>query len=234
GCASGHEEVVRVLLDSGADVEDHNKYGFTPLMEAASAGHIHVAKVLLEHKNDINTRSNKFQKTPLTLACFIEPAEMLRLLLETDTNQEYKSYEMHAALIAASINGHMEVARLLLDSGAQVTMTNSSETPLTFAASRNLVNLAQLLIERGANIEEVNGDGYTPLMQAALQNNEEMIVLLLSEGADVNAFRNRETKETALVMAENSCLEIADLLIKAEADNEFFISLMEEGYFDFV
>ncbi|KAG5326936.1 4CL1 ligase, partial [Acromyrmex heyeri] len=141
GCADGYEEVVRVLLDSSVDVEDHNENGHTPLMEAASirrarsAGHLHVAKVLLEHKND-NTRSNKFEKT---------------------------------AFIAASINGHMKVA------------------------NKNLVNLAQLLIERGANIEDVNDDGYTPLMQAALENNEEMVALLedlvqylLESGADVH------------------------------------------------
>jgi len=63
-------------------------------------------------------------------------------------------------------------------------MINTSETPLTFAASKNLVD-AQL--ERRTNIEEVIDDGYTPLMQAALENNEEMIALLLSEGADINA-----------------------------------------------
>jgi len=64
-------------------------------------------------------------------------------------------------------------------------MINTSETPLTFAASKNLVDLSQL--ERRTNIEEVIDDSYTPLMQAALENNEEMIALLLSEGADINA-----------------------------------------------
>jgi hypothetical protein len=44
-CARGHEEVVRTLLDAGANVEDHNENGHTPLMEAASAGHVGVAKV---------------------------------------------------------------------------------------------------------------------------------------------------------------------------------------------
>ena len=45
GCAGGHEEVVKVLLATGANVEDHNENGYTPLMEAASAGHVGVAKV---------------------------------------------------------------------------------------------------------------------------------------------------------------------------------------------
>jgi ankyrin repeat domain-containing protein 17 len=48
-CAGGHEEVVRVLLEAGANVEDHNENGHTPLMEAASAGYVTVAKVTFIH-----------------------------------------------------------------------------------------------------------------------------------------------------------------------------------------
>lgn len=44
-CAGGHNEVVKILLDAGANVEDHNENGHTPLMEAASAGHVNVAAV---------------------------------------------------------------------------------------------------------------------------------------------------------------------------------------------
>jgi ankyrin repeat domain-containing protein 17 len=51
-CAGGHEEVVRTLLDAGANVEDHNENGHTPLMEAASAGHVGVAKVSISETND--------------------------------------------------------------------------------------------------------------------------------------------------------------------------------------
>lgn len=90
---------------------------------------------------------------------------------------------MHTALMEASMDGHVEVARLLLDSGAQVNMpTDSFESPLTLAACGGHVDLAMLLIERGANIEEVNDEGYTPLMEAAREGHEEMVALLLSQG----------------------------------------------------
>ena len=80
-------------------------------------------------------------------------------------------------------DGHVEVARLLLDSGAQVNMpADSFESPLTLAACGGHVELAELLIQRGAAIEEVNDEGYTPLMEAAREGHEEMVTLLLKKG----------------------------------------------------
>ena len=75
-----------------------------------------------------------------------------------------------------------------------------------------------LLLERGANIEEVNDEGYTPLMEAAREGHEEMVALLLSQGADINA-QTEETQETALTLACcGGFLDVADFLIKAGAD----------------
>lgn len=63
-------DVVKVLLESGASIEEHNENGHTPLMEAGSAGHVEVARVLLENGAGINTHSNEFKESALTLACY--------------------------------------------------------------------------------------------------------------------------------------------------------------------
>ena len=138
------------------------------------------------------------------------------------------------------MDGHVEVARLLLDSGAQVNMpADSFESPLTLAACGGHVELAMLLLERGANIEEVNDEGYTPLMEASREGHEEMVALLLSQGADINA-QTEETQETALTLACcGGFLEVADFLIKAGGDLELGAStpLMEasqEGHLELV
>jgi ankyrin repeat protein len=47
---------------------------------------------------------------------------MVKFLLEAGADQEHKTDEMHTALMEASMDGHVEVARLLLDSGAQVNI----------------------------------------------------------------------------------------------------------------
>lgn len=196
--------------------------------------------MLLEHGAGINTHSNEFKESALTLACYKGHLDMVRFLLEAGADQEHKTDEMHTALMEASMDGHVEVAKLLLDSGAQVNMpTDSFESPLTLAACGGHVDLAMLLIERGANIEEVNDEGYTPLMEAAREGHEEMVALLLSQGANINA-QTEETQETALTLACcGGFLEVADFLLKAGADLELGSStpLMEaaqEGHLELV
>ena len=58
------------LLDAGATIEEQNESGHTALMEAASAGHIGVAKLLLSRGASINTHSNEFKESALTLAAY--------------------------------------------------------------------------------------------------------------------------------------------------------------------
>ncbi|XP_037094837.1 ankyrin repeat and KH domain-containing protein 1-like [Pollicipes pollicipes] len=239
-CSGGHVEVVRALLQAGANIEDANENGHTPLMEAASAGHVDVAQILLDHGAGINTHSNEFKESALTLACYKGHLAMVRFLLEAGADQEHKTEEMHTALMEASMDGHVEVARLLLDSGAQVNMpADSFESPLTLAACGGHVELALLLLDRGANIEEVNDEGYTPLMEAAREGHEEMVALLLSQEANINAI-TEETQETALTLACcGGFVEVADFLIQAGADVELGAStpLMEaaqEGHLELV
>ena len=71
---------------------------------------------------------------------------------------------------------------------------DSFESPLTLAACGGHVELAMLLLERGANIEEVNDEGYTPLMEASREGHEEMVALLLSQGREPHSeLSKRET-----------------------------------------
>ena len=85
--------MVVTLLDAGASIEETNENGHTPLMEAASAGHVGVAKILLDRGAGINTHSNEFKESALTLACYKGHLEMVKFLLEAGADQEHKTGE---------------------------------------------------------------------------------------------------------------------------------------------
>lgn len=68
--------------------------------------------------------------------------------------------------------------------------TDSFESPLTLAACGGHVDLALLLIDRGANIEEVNDEGYTPLMEAAREGHKDMVSVLLQRGKTFHIFNH--------------------------------------------
>ena len=69
-CCGGFEHIVHNLLCAGANTEIFNENGHTPLMEAASGGHVNCAKLLVHHGAEINCASNEFKESALTLACY--------------------------------------------------------------------------------------------------------------------------------------------------------------------
>lgn len=79
-CASGHEEVVRVLLKAGADVSLHNENGHTPLMESASAGHVGIAKLLVDHGAQVNAHSAEFKVGLVGFPCiFLKRTHFMKI-----------------------------------------------------------------------------------------------------------------------------------------------------------
>lgn len=66
------------------------------------------------------------------------------------------------------MDGHVEVARVLLDAGASVNQPSENyENALTLSACGGHYDLVKLLLDRNANIEEPNDESYTPLMEAS-------------------------------------------------------------------
>jgi len=55
---TGHTEIVRLLIDKGADVNLLDKNGETALMGAAGAGHTEIVKVLIDKKANVDTKNN--------------------------------------------------------------------------------------------------------------------------------------------------------------------------------
>lgn len=126
-------DVVKVLLKEGANIEDHNENGHTPLMEAASAGHVEVARVLLEYGAGINTHSNEFKESALTLACYKGPNANIMAVLLIALSSLSGFYKLLLILhyFCFSAAGHLDMVRFLLEAGAdQEHKTDEMHTAL--------------------------------------------------------------------------------------------------------
>ena len=217
-------EAVSLMLDLGADVNFNDFNRGTPLMAAASADGYETAKLLIARNADIHVRGRTHN--PLLFAVLtINAYRIVSLLLDNGAdvsraygvNEQSSSSDSHhkkTALHFASETGGggrggpaLESMRLLLDNGADVSLAagNRDRTPLHFVAAirgnnPTLTMAAQLLLDRGADIEAVADFNYRPLHEAVEAGNVAMIKFLLENGADVNA---QSTYGTPLRIAED-------------------------------
>ncbi len=92
----GDLETVEVALDGGVDVNLCNKYGHTPLMEAARTGNTVIGKLLIERGASLNARTHfprsNFQNTPLSVAIISGKPSFVRLLLESGASLDASPY----------------------------------------------------------------------------------------------------------------------------------------------
>ena len=81
-CSAGREQIARLLLEAGADVDWSNDIGCTSLMYAASRNRLSVAKLLLDSGADVNRRDKRCS-TALHRAASVGHEDMVDLLLKT-------------------------------------------------------------------------------------------------------------------------------------------------------
>ena len=90
-------------------------------------------------------------------------------------------------------------------------------TPLHWAAAKNMADTAEILLTSGANVNEKNNKGATPLQWTAANNAAETAQLLLTQGAEVNA-KNSEGGTPLHSAAANNAIETAQLLLTQGAE----------------
>ncbi|PNP80118.1 hypothetical protein FNYG_06542 [Fusarium nygamai] len=123
-----------------------------------------------------------------------------------------------ANLIRILKKGHIEMAKILLEKGANARAAdNAGWTPLHMASENGHVEITKLLLENGANARAADNAGWTPLHRASHNGHIELARLLLEKGADAMAADN--FGRIPLHMAsKNGHVEIVKLLLGKGAD----------------
>jgi len=168
-CASarGYDEVVKMLVNHGADVNNRDiQQQFSALMCAAQYGHEKVVRILLEHGADVNAQGNKGQ-TALMLAVYYghmrdshmnnNYIEIIKLLLKFGADVNIKYCDGDTALILAVKQGCEEVVNLLLKYG-NVNIKNKNMA-LMIALQQRLKKIFLMLVSYNANMESENRFG---------------------------------------------------------------------------
>jgi ankyrin repeat protein len=160
----GRLNIVEILLSSGANVNDIDKSGYSPLHLACEKGHVDIALLLLSRGAKVNNKNTRGW-SPLWMACFNGHVHIVELLLTRGANVNDKNNHGFSVLFAASQNGHLDVVELLLSKGgADVNdKANNGWSSLLIASQNDHINTVELLLYKGANIHEISNDRHTCL-----------------------------------------------------------------------
>ncbi|RKK21198.1 hypothetical protein BFJ67_g17408, partial [Fusarium oxysporum f. sp. cepae] len=187
---NGNIEVVKMLLEKGANPRTADNYGSTPLHLVSQNGHLEIAKMLLE--KGANARAaTKNGWTPLHLASKNGHLETARILLEKGADAAAADNDGWTPLHDASRNGHLEIAKILLDNRADTAAANNDGwTPLHDASRKGHLEITKILLDNRADTAATNHDGSTPLHYASGNGHPEITKILLDKGADTAAANN--------------------------------------------
>lgn len=191
----GHTEIARMLIARGADVNALSKEKVSPLYLAAMEGHADVVKLLLKHgaKKSINTQ------------CFYAGPNYPSKSLSSN------SYHYFTPVYIATLCGHVDVMKALIQSGADVDLACYGGTPLIRAVYESNADAARLLLASGADVNKASDWGITPI---GCVRSPAVARLLLAHGCRVDC---RDSDQyTPLHNAEDP--ELVRLLLEHGAD----------------
>ncbi|TFA99048.1 Ankyrin repeat domain-containing protein 50 [Trichoderma ghanense] len=184
----GHTNVIRVLVDNGADIRTPTRSGWSPINVACSHGSIDVAKLLLEGYGASMESDEENGWSPLRSASVFGHANILCYLIRRGADISERSATGWTCLHSAAEAGHTRAVAELLDHGLDpMALTDMGWTPMILAADKGHDDVVHELLDRGVDIEQACRNLWTPLCMAASRGDYNMCGLLLSRGANIAA-----------------------------------------------
>jgi len=193
--------ILKMMLDNGLNLYESGDQGCTLLHEAIYRDAINCVITILEYKKnyaattfqqkliDEQDRLDKLQllhtynndgETALACAVDDNKIDIAKILINHHVNINQPCHDSFTPLFYAND----EIARLLLQAGADVNYLNyNDEIALHYAARDNEYQVIQLMLAAGANVNQINKDGRTPLFYAKQENAHQAIGILIAAGA---------------------------------------------------
>ena len=236
--ASGHLDVVKLLIEQNADVDGRTSRDSTPLRAAAHQGHLDVVGCLVESGADVNARI-KEGDTPLIIACVLGHLSVVTYLINKGAIMDLQSKNGNTALHSAVHGGHVDIISKLLVLGAASQLPNNRGlTPLLYACNKCSIEIVEYLIKRPECTKEQRIDALE-LLGATIANDKSRDIkkafsymkrgmemryedpvhpLLKKKMEPVEAYQNRKESQTleklALLEGDDHAIGMEGLIIR--------------------
>ena len=187
---NGNIDEVQWQLDAGVDVNEESSKGLTPLHYAASAGHNDIVELLIERGANVNATDSGKGATPLDYAHWRDHEEVIETLNAHNAQREHekggKGIGQSSLIHDAALDGDIDEVQRQLDAGVDPNLKSSKgATPLFYAVYGGHLEIVELLITRGADVNALYLNGNSVLDQAHDYDDQEMVELLEAHGAEV-------------------------------------------------
>lgn len=189
------EKIIKTLIKEGANENARDNRGEPVIYAAASAGNLRAVNILIKGKARVNVTSKRGGSTALHAAVNSGSKEIVEALVTSDCDLNYKNSVQKTPLHFAS---ELDKLNMLED--------EKEQTALAEVLVRNQLEIAKILIEKGAKIDETDQVGATPLHYAVRLNQSSMAKML-----------TRNQSRISDILGTNQ-LKIAKSLIEKGAD----------------
>jgi len=194
------------LIKSGADVKVANRYGVTPLYLAALNGNAAIIEKLLKASADANAAVTEGETALMTASRSGHVDAVKMLIAHGAVVDARENWRGQTALMWAAAEGHPDVIRELAAHGADVNARSTIQkwerqvtaeprekwlppgglTPVYFASRQGCVECVNVLASLNADLNAVDQDGISPLVDAIINGHFDVAGALLAKGADPN------------------------------------------------
>ncbi|KAM0544534.1 hypothetical protein ACHAPJ_011751 [Fusarium lateritium] len=184
--ASEYDDIVRLLLENGAELTAKDKDGRTPLIWTAYNGKLGITRILLKAGFTLNINDGEYNSEQLQPEIMYGGEEAVRALLKKGIDSEARDRYERTPLWWAVFRGLETIVEVLLQHGVDPEIQdNYGQTPLLCAAQFGYSAIVKQLLGRNANIERKGTEHHmTALSWAAANGNTETVKVLLELGAD--------------------------------------------------